>query len=423
MLFLIGGFLLLVIIGFPIVFSLAITSFLYLQVYSIALSTIAQRMVVGINNYALLAVPFFILAGNLMNTGGVTRRLFRFASAMVGFIPGGLGHANVLASMIFAGMSGAAIADAGGLGTIEIQAMKDEGYEANFAAAVTAASSTIGPIIPPSIPLVIYASIASVSVGRLFLAGAVPGLLMGLALVIMIYVISRRRNYPVHARFSLKEAGLSFLDGFLPLLTPAIILGGILFGVFSPTEAAIVASFYALVLGMFVYKEIRLKDLAKIILDTVRTTSMVVFIISAASIYGWLLGREQVPQGVARLLFAISENPHVIMLIVIGFLMIIGCFLETTAALILLTPILVPPVMLLGIDPVHFGLVMVLTLMIGLITPPVGVVLYIISSVAKVPFEEVTRATAPFLIPLLIVLFLVAFIPGLVMFLPTWLMG
>ena len=423
MLFLIGGFLLLVIIGFPIVFSLAITSFLYLQVYSIALSTIAQRMVVGINNYALLAVPFFILAGNLMNTGGVTRRLFRFASAMVGFIPGGLGHANVLASMIFAGMSGAAIADAGGLGTIEIQAMKDEGYEANFAAAVTAASSTIGPIIPPSIPLVIYASIASVSVGRLFLAGAVPGLLMGLALVIMIYVISRRRNYPVHARFSLKEAGLSFLDGFLPLLTPAIILGGILFGVFSPTEAAIVASFYALVLGMLVYKEIRLKDLAKIILDTVRTTSMVVFIISAASIYGWLLGREQVPQGVARLLFAISENPHVIMLIVIGFLMIIGCFLETTAALILLTPILVPPVMLLGIDPVHFGLVMVLTLMIGLITPPVGVVLYIISSVAKVPFEEVTRATAPFLIPLLIVLFLVAFIPGLVMFLPTWLMG
>ena len=423
MLFLIGGFLLLVIIGFPIVFSLAITSFLYLQVYSIALSTIAQRMVVGINNYALLAVPFFILAGNLMNTGGVTRRLFRFASAMVGFIPGGLGHANVLASMIFAGMSGAAIADAGGLGTIEIQAMKEEGYEANFAAAVTAASSTIGPIIPPSIPLVIYASIASVSVGRLFLAGAVPGLLMGLALVIMIYVISKRRNYPVHARFSLKEAGLSFLDGFLPLLTPAIILGGILFGVFSPTEAAIVASFYALVLGMLVYKEIRLKDLAKIILDTVRTTSMVVFIISAASIYGWLLGREQVPQGVARLLFAISENPHVIMLIVIGFLMIIGCFLETTAALILLTPILVPPVMLLGIDPVHFGLVMVLTLMIGLITPPVGVVLYIISSVAKVPFEEVTRATAPFLIPLLIVLFLVAFIPGLVMFLPTWLMG
>lgn len=423
MLFLIGGFLLLIVIGFPIVFSLAITSFLYLQVYSIPLSTIAQRMVVGINNYALLAVPFFILAGNLMNNGGVTRRLFRFASAMVGFIPGGLGHANVVASMIFAGMSGAAIADAGGLGTIEIRAMKDEGFDANFSAAVTAASSTIGPIIPPSIPLVIYASIASVSVGRLFLAGAVPGLLMGVALMIMIFVISRQRKYPVHAKFSVKEAALSFADGFLPLLTPAIILGGILFGIFSPTEAAIIASFYALILGVFVYKEIKLKDLAVIILETVKTTSMVVFIISAASIYGWLLGREQVPQGVARLLFAISENPHVIMLIVIAFLMVIGCFLETTAALILLTPILVPPMMILGIDPVHFGLVMVLTLMIGLITPPVGVVLYIISSVAKVSFEDVTRATAPFLIPLLLVLFLVAFVPDLVMFLPTWLMG
>ena len=419
MLFLIGGFLLLVVLGFPIVFSLAITSLLYLAVFGIPVITMAQKMISGIDTYALLAVPFFILAGNLMNTGGVTRRLFRFASAMVGHIPGGLGHANVLASMIFAGMSGAAIADAGGLGTIEIKAMRDEGFDIGFSAAVTAASSTIGPIIPPSIPMVIYASIASVSVGKLFLAGAVPGILMGLALMIMIYFVAKKRNYPVHAAFSVKEAAFSFVDGFLPLLTPVIILGGILGGVFSPTEAAIVASTWALVLGMLVYREIKFRDLISVVMDTIKTTSMVVYIISAAAIFGWLLGREQVPQSVAQLLFSISKDPNVILLIIIIFLLIIGCVMETTAALILLTPILVPPVIQLGIDPVHFGLVMVLALMIGLLTPPVGVVLYITSSIAKISFEEMSRVTAPYLIPLVIVLLISAFFPAVTMTLPN----
>jgi tripartite ATP-independent transporter DctM subunit len=419
MLFLIGGFLLLVVMGFPIVFSLATTSLLYLAVYGIPVITMAQKMISGIDTYALLAVPFFILAGNLMNTGGVTRRLFRFASAIVGHIPGGLGHANVLASMIFAGMSGAAIADAGGLGTIEIKAMRDEGFDIGFSAAITAASSTIGPIIPPSIPMVIYASIASVSVGKLFLAGAVPGILMGLALMIMVYFVAKKRKYPVHAKFSFKEAGFSFIDGFLPLLTPVIILGGILGGIFSPTEAAIVASTWALILGMLVYKEIRFKDLVSIVMETIKTTSMVVFIISAAAIFGWLLGREQVPQTVAQLLFSISKDPNVILLIIIVFLLIIGCVMETTAALILLTPILVPPIIQLGIDPVHFGLVMVLDLMIGLLTPPVGVVLYITASIAKISFEEMSRVTAPYLIPLIIVLLISAFIPSVTMTLPN----
>jgi tripartite ATP-independent transporter DctM subunit len=419
MLFLLGGFLLLVVLGFPIVFSLAITSLLYLAVYGIPVITMAQKMITGIDTYALLAVPFFILAGNLMNTGGVTRRLFRFASAMVGHIPGGLGHANVLASMIFAGMSGAAIADAGGLGTIEIKAMRDEGFDIGFSAAVTAASSTIGPIIPPSIPMVIYASIASVSVGKLFLAGAVPGILMGLSLMIMIYFVAKKRHYPVHAKFNVKEASLSFADGFLPLLTPVIILGGILGGIFSPTEAAIVASTWALVLGMMVYREIKLRDLITIVMDTIKTTSMVVYIISAAAIFGWLLGREQVPQTVAQMLFSISTDRNVILLIIIVFLLIIGCVMETTAALILLTPILVPPVIQLGIDPVHFGLIMVLDLMIGLLTPPVGVVLYITSSIAKIPFEEMARVTAPYLIPLVIVLLISAFFPAVPMTLPN----
>jgi tripartite ATP-independent transporter DctM subunit len=419
MLFLLGGFLLLIVLGFPIVFSLAITSLLYLAVYGIPIITMAQKMISGIDTYALLAVPFFILAGNLMNTGGVTRRLFRFASALVGHIPGGLGHANVLASMIFAGMSGAAIADAGGLGTIEIKAMRDEGFDIGFAAAVTAASSTIGPIIPPSIPMVIYASIANVSVGKLFLAGAVPGILMGMALMIMIYFVAKRRNYPVHAKFSVKEATISFADGFMPLLTPVIILGGILGGIFSPTEAAIVASAWALILGTVVYKELKLKDLVSIVMDTIKTTSMVVYIISAAAIFGWLLGREQVPQSVAKLLFSISRDPNVILLIIIVFLLIIGCVMETTAALILLTPILVPSIIELGIDPVHFGLVMVLDLMIGLLTPPVGVVLYITASIAKISFEEMSRVTAPYLIPLVIVLLISAFIPAVTMTLPN----
>jgi tripartite ATP-independent transporter DctM subunit len=423
MIFLIGGFLVLIVLGFPIVFSLGLISFSYLVTYGIPVITMAQKMVAGINNYALLAVPFFILAGNLMNTGGVTLRLFRFASAIVGWIPGGLGHANVLGSMIFAGMSGAAIADAGGLGTIEIKAMEQEGFDTPFSAAVTAASSVIGPIIPPSIPMVIYASIANVSVGKLFLAGMVPGILIGVAEMIMVYFIAKKRKYPVHSGFNLKETVNSFAKGFFALLTPTIILGGVMFGIFSPTEAAIVASVYAMVLGFFIYKEIKIKDLYRVIVETIRTTSMVIYIIAAAAIYGFLLGREQVPQDVARLLFTISKNPYVVIFIIIVFLTIIGCFLETTAALILLTPILVPPAMELGIDPIHLGLIIVLTLMIGLITPPVGVVLYITANVAKISFESLTKATAPFLIPLFIVLFISAFVPEIVMFLPNYLLG
>jgi tripartite ATP-independent transporter DctM subunit len=299
--------------------------------------------------------------------------------------------------------------------------MEDEGFDTPFAAAVTAASSTIGPIIPPSIPMVIYASIANVSVGKLFLAGAVPGVLMGLSLMLMIYGVAKKKKYPVHSKFDIAEVAKSFADGFLPLLTPAVILGGILGGFFSPTEAAMIASTYALILGLFVYREIKLKDLYHVILETIKTTSMVIYIISAAAIYGFLLGREQVPQDIARLLFTISRNPYVILAIILVFLMIIGCFLETTAALILLTPILVPPIIELGIDPIHFGLIMVLTLMLGLITPPVGVVLYITSNIAKISFEETTKATLPYVIPLFIVLLLSTYIAPLVMALPNYL--
>lgn len=419
MLFLVGVFLLFVVLGFPIAFSIGLTSALYLYIYDIPVITLAQKMITGIDTFALLAVPFFILAGNLMNTGGITRRLFRFATALIGHIPGGLGHANVIASIIFAGMSGAAIADAGGLGTIEIKAMKDEGFDTSFSAAITAASSTIGPIIPPSIPMVLYSAFSNTSVGKLFLAGVIPGLFMGGALMVQVYFISKRRRYPVHGGLSWREVGVSLKEGFLPLITPVIILGGILGGIFSPTEAAVVASAYALLLGAFVYREIGFRDLFQILLGTVKTTSIVLFIISMAAIYGWLLAREQVPQTVARLMFSLSTDPNLVLAIILVFLLVVGCFLETTAALIILVPILVPAIMQLGIDPVHFGLVMVLNLMIGLITPPVGVVLYIVSDIARIPFEETVRATAPFLVPLALVLLLVTFVPSVVMFLPN----
>jgi len=420
--FLIGVLLLLIAFGFPVAFSIGLTSLLYCLKEGLVLVTIPQRMIAGIDNFAFLAVPFFILAGNLMNTGGITRRLFRFATSIVGFVPGGLGHANVVGSIIFAGMSGAAIADAGGLGTIEIKAMRDEGYDIDFSAAVTAASSTIGPIIPPSIPMILYAAFGGVSVGKLFMAGAVPGFLMGISLMVMIYIVSVRRKYPVHSTLDLKEIWASFKDGLPALFTPVIILGGIMGGIFTPTEAAVAASAYALFLGVFIYREIKLSDLQRIILNTVITTAIVLFIISTASIYGWLLAREQVPQSVAKMLFSITTNPQLVLLIMIGFLMVVGCFMETAASLIILVPILVPMTSQLGIDPLVFGLIMVFTLMLGLITPPVGVVLYLIADIAGISFERTVKATFPFLIPLGIVLLLITFIPQIAMFLPNWLM-
>ncbi|QTL99451.1 TRAP transporter large permease subunit [Iocasia frigidifontis] len=419
MYFLIGVLLFLVALGIPVSFSIGLTSLFYMLKEGLGVITIPQRMVAGIDIFTLLSIPFFILAGNLMNTGGITKRIFRFASSIVGYIPGGLGHANVIASIIFAGMSGAALADAGGLGTIEIKAMEDEGYDTEFSVAVTAASSTIGPIFPPSIPMILFGAFGGVSVGKLFLGGAVPGLLIGLALMIMIYIISKKRNYPIHNKFDLGEIIESFKRAILPLFTPVIVLGGILLGIFTPTEAAIIASTYSLILGTFIYKEIKMKDIPKIFFDTAKTTSIVLIIISTASIYGWLLCREQVPQTVATALFSITQNPHLIMLILIGFFIVVGCFLETTAAIIILVPILVPLSTNLGIDPLHFGLVMILTLMLGLSTPPVGVVLYLIADIAKIKFERAVSATLPFLVPIFIVLLIITFFPQIVLFLPN----
>lgn len=410
------------VLGMPIFFSLGLISLFYLMSHHEVLLSVPQRLTLTADSFPLLAAPFFILMGNLMNTSGVTRRIFNFADCLVGHIRGGLGHANVVASMIFAGMSGAAVADAAGLGTIEIEAMKKAGYDIDFSAAITAASSTIGPIIPPSLPMIIYGVLANTSVGGLFLGGVIPGILMGLSLMIYVYVYARNKNYPHHAFPTLREFSRAFQEAFLSLLTPVILLGGIFSGMFTPTEAAAVAAFYALLLGFF-YHELTLKDLPGIILQTIETNAVVMALVMTASLFGWVITRAQAPQMMGKFLVGISSSPLLILLIINLFLLFVGCFMEAIAAQMILIPILLPVVLKLGINPIHFGVMMVLNLMIGTLTPPIGVVLYVTAKVADISFEEVTRATLPFLVPLLIILLLITLFPQLTMFLPRMLLG
>ena len=410
----------LLIMGVPVAIALGGSSLVYVLLSGqVPDLVVVHRMVNGVDSFPLLAVPFFILAGNLMNTAGITNRIFDFAKACVGWMRGGLGHVNVGASVVFAGMSGAAVADAGGLGTIEIKAMRDAGYEPDFSVGVTAASSTIGPIIPPSLPMVIYGVVASASIGQLFAAGLVPGLLMAVALMVMVAWYARRRNYPRDASFSLANLGRSFLRAFLSLLTPAIIVGGILLGVFTPTEAAVAACAYALLLGVVVYRTLTWRRLLRVSFDTIETTAIIMLIVAGASIFAWILTSNRVTELFADFILTVTENPYLILLLINLILILVGCFMETIAAITILVPVLLPIVVKLGIDPVHFGVVMVLNLMIGLLTPPVGMVLYVLSRVSGVPFERCVSATWPFLIPLVAVLFAVTFIPALSMWLPT----
>ena len=407
------------IIGVPIAISLGGASVLWVYVTQrIPDFIVLQRMVGGVNSFPLLAVPFFILAGNLMNAAGLTTHIFAFARSIVGWMRGGLGHVNVGASIIFAGMSGAAVADAGGLGTIEIKAMKDAGYDIDISVAITAASSTIGPIIPPSLPLVVYGVIAQASIGRLFIAGIVPGLLMGVSLMVLIAWYARKRNYPRDARFTVREMVVSLWRGFPSLLTPVIIIGGIAFGVFTPTEAAVAASAYTLLLGTVIYRTLNFKKIVQVSLDTLETTAIILFIVAGAAIFAWILTRLRVPAHFASLLLSITENPILLLILINLVLFIVGFFMETIAAITILVPVLLPIAIQIGVDPVHFGIFMILNLMIGLLTPPVGMVLYVLSRVAKIPFEECAKATAVFIIPLVVVLFMVTFIPALSLWLP-----
>ncbi len=415
--------LILILGGMPVAFSMGITSLIVVVIDrglgNIPYGMIAQRMVYGVNSFPLLAIPFFLLAGRLANATGLTERIFRFCNALVGHVRGGLGHVNILAAMIFAGMTGSAVSEAVGLGTIEIKAMTDEGYDVEFSAAVTAAASTIGPIIPPSIPMVLYGVLGSVSVSALFIGGIIPGVMMGLFLMGTVFFVARRRNYPVRKRAGFREILSATGVAVFALLSPIILIGGIWTGIFTPTEAAAVAVIYTLCLGIFLYRTIQLHQLIKVLREALDDSCVILFIIAAASVYGWLLARYQIPPMIAEKFLAISRNPLVILLIINGFLLIVGCFMESLAAINILTPILLPLAISLGIDPVHFGVVMVLNLMIGLLTPPVGMCLYAIQRVANISFERLTRAIFIYIVALLAVLLLITVFPPLVTWLPS----
>ncbi len=423
------GMIVLICIGMPVGFGAGIVSVLGAGYFFGDLfdprtsSMIARLAFAKIDNFLLLAIPFFLLAGRLMNTGGITNRLFDFVSMSVRPFKGGLGHANVLASMIFAGMSGSATADAVGLGTVEMKAMLDNGYDREFSAAITAASSLIGPIIPPSIALVAYGVQAEVSVGKLFVAGIIPGLLMAFAFMAYVAYCAHRYNYPSGAFAPLRELLRAFARGFFPLMTPVIIVGGIYLGVFTPTEAAAVAAFYAMFLGLLVYREYGLKHLWREIRGTMIDSAVIMLIIAFTSSFGTVMIRGQIPDALADLLATMTSDPTILLMLFTLFWLVVGFFMAQTPAILILTPILLPTAVEYGVDPVHFGVVMTLALTLGLLTPPVGMVLYALVRVTGVTFERLAILSLPYVIITLGCVLLLILFPELVLFLPRHMMG
>src|SRR5947208_921952 len=412
-------FIVVLLAGVPVFIALAGASFIYTHfIAELPDFVILHRMAGGIDSFPLLAVPFFILAGNLMNSAGITNRIYDFAVATAGWMRGGLAHVNIIGSVIFSGMSGTAIADAAGLGTIEIKAMQDHGYSTEFSVGVTAASATLGPIIPPSLPFVIYGMMANVSIGALFMGGFIPGAVMTIFMMLYVTYCARKYNMGRDQLFNWKVLGLTFIAALPPLLTPAIIMGGMTFGWFTPTEAAIAACAWAMILGIFLYGSLSFKQFYKVTLDTVETTAGVLLILGAASLFGWVLTTTRITEYAAEALLAYTSNRYVILLLINVLLLIVGCFLEPIASISILVPVLMPVITKVGIDPVHFGVVMTLNLMIGLLHPPLGMVLFVLARISKLSIERTTMAILPWLIPLLASLVAITLIPELTLWLP-----
>ncbi len=406
-------------LGMPIAFALGVASVATLQFGSnLPLTLAAQRLFTGTDSFPLMAIPFFMLAGELMESGGISRRLFDFAHALVGFVYGGLAMVAVVAAMFFAGISGAAAADTAAVGAVSIPAMIRKGYQKGFAAAVQAAGGSIGVIIPPSIPMIIFGVVGGVSIGKMFMGGFIPGLLIGGGLMAASYILAKKAGYARDAFAGYRVILRTFWGAVWALLMPVIILGGILGGIFTPTEAAVVAALYGLIVGLMVYRELNLKDLPRILARAAVSTSTVMLLIATASIFGWILTAERVPQNVAAYLVTLSSSKHVIYGLILICLLVVGTFMETSASLIILTPVFLPVIEKIGIDPVHFGVVMVTALAIGMLTPPLGICLFISCNIARIQLSEIIAYILPFLVIMIALLVLITYVPELVMFIP-----
>ena len=405
--------------GLPLFVSMGLACLAFLLIGGIPETVLPQKMAGSINSFPIIAAPLFILMGNILAAAQLTDKIVAFASAVIGWVRGGYAHASILTSMIFAGMVGSAGADAAGAGAIEVRAMRKAGYRPETAASITAAAATIGPIIPPSLPMVIYGVTADVSIGKLFLAGVIPGLLMGLALMVMVSLVARREGMTRKAFVGFKVVGKTFLNGFFALMTPAVILGGIFGGFFTPTEAAAVACLYALFLGFVVYRTLTWEHIGPILAETAETTGLVLVLVMAAGALGWCISISRLPQTLTPMILDTIKDPLVFLLMANLLMLLIGCFMEALAAMLILIPILVPAAISFGINPVQFGVVMVLNLILGTIHPPIGVVLFVVTRIADVSFETMSRAILPWLIPLVAVLLAITIWPPLTLWLPS----
>ena len=423
MLEIVGVWLVVILLGLPLYAAMGLAAFAFVLLGGLAGSIVPQKMAQAMNSFPLVAAPLFVLMGAILGQAQLTDRIVRFATSIVGALRGGYAHASILSSMIFAGMVGSAVADAAGTGAVEVRAMKKAGYRPETAAAISAAAATIGPIIPPSLPMVIYGVSAATSIGRLFLAGVIPGVLMGVSLMVMVAIIAPRQGLPRHAFGGFAAIWSAFKGAFFALLAPVILLGGMFSGLFTPTEAAAVADIYALFLGFVVYRTLHLKDLPAILINTAETTGIVMVLVMVAGALGWCMSISRIPQTLAPMMVAAIHQPLVFLLVSNIILLVIGCFMEALAALLILVPILVPAAIGFGIDPVQFGLIMIFNLILGTIHPPIGVVLFVMARIADVTFEQISRAILPWLVPLLVVLAAITVWPPLTLWLPGLVMG
>jgi len=411
-------FLALLTIGIPIAFVLGVTSLFYLIRINLPLVLIPQRIYIGLESFLIIAVPLFILAGRIMNESGITPRIVKLSSLVIGNIRGGLAYIVVMGSMLFAGITGVGSADTSAIGSIMIPAMEREGYKKDFAAAICAASGIIGPIIPPSVVMVIYGSMANASIAKLFLGGLIPGILLGISIMVVAYYYTRKYNLP-KSSLGLPKSLREYIEGILSLLMPFIIIGGILSGVFTPTEAAAFSVFYALILGIFVTKELKLNALPKILLESGITSAGILMIIGCAALFGWILASEAIPEKIGQFILSITDNKYFILLLINFFLLFLGTFMETLAAVILTLPMLLPIITKINMDPVHFGIIMAVNLSVGLITPPLGICTFVASSIAKISLERISKALIPFIIVTMIIVFIITYFPKMVLFLPN----